>query len=111
MTEHAQSTLEGFAAAREGAQRAIDHADKKSPHWSEQARGFMAGFILQVPHFTSEQVWIAAEKAGIPQPPDRRAWGGVIQGFMKRGLIRKLGVGFSTLKRLHGNHIAVYERV
>lgn len=106
-----QGTLEGFDAAREGAQRAIDHADKESKGWSDQARGFMAGFIVTVPHFTSEEVWIAAEKAGIAQPPDRRAWGGVINGFVKRGLIRKLGTGFSKLARLHGNHIAVYERV
>lgn len=113
MTEH-QGTLDGFAAAKEGAQRAMDHADQVGGGdgtWTDVARGFMAGFIKQRPWFTSEDVWTEAEKAGIPKPPDRRSWGGIINGFTRRGLIRRVGEGYSKLPRLHGNHIAVYERV
>lgn len=101
----------GHALGIEGASRAIEHADRVEQGWSDLARGFMAGFIRQRPYFTSEDVWLAAEAAGIPRPPDRRAWGGIIQGFVNKKLIRKRGTGFSKLPHLHGNHIAVYERV
>ena len=103
MAEHAQGTLDGFALAREGAQRAMDHADQTVTCWSDQARGFMAEFIRAHASFPSEDVWIAAEKAGIPKPPDRRSWGGVINGFTRRRLIRAVGSGFSKLPHLHGN--------
>jgi hypothetical protein len=101
----------GHALGLAGAQQAIEHADRKEEGWSDVARGFMAGFILRRPYFTSEEVWIAAEAAGVPKPPDRRAWGGIINGFVRRNLIRKRGTGYSKLPHLHGNHIAVYERV
>jgi hypothetical protein len=111
MPEHAQGTLDGFALAQEGAQRAMDNADSKTPHWSDQARGFMAEFIKTRASFSSEDIWTEAEKAGVPVPPDRRAWGGVINGFERRNLIRKVGAGYSKLPHLHGNHISVYVRV
>lgn len=111
MTEHAQGTLDGFKAAAEGAQRALDHADAVEANWSDQARGFMDGYIRAHASFSSEDVWTAAEKAGVPVPPDRRSWGGVINGFVSRERIRKVGTGYSKLERLHGNHITVYERL
>lgn len=110
---HPQGTLDGFALAQEGAKAAMDHADKTSDHWSDQARGFMAEFIRAHASFTSEDVWLAAERAGVPVPPDRRSWGGIIRGFSsgKNKVIRRVGEGYSTLPRLHGNHIAVYQRL
>jgi hypothetical protein len=104
-----QGTLLGFDLAREGADRAIVHADGVVPNWSEQARGFMAGYIAQHACFTSEEVWVAAEAAGIPKPPDRRSWGGIINGFSRRGLIKRIGESYSKIPELHGNHIAVYQ--
>lgn len=107
-----QGTLQGFELAREGAQRAMDHADRVNPvdGWSAQARGFMDGFIRTRASFSSEDVWTEAEKAGVPKPPDRRAWGGIIDGFRRRGLIRRVGEGKSKRPELHGNHISVYVR-
>lgn len=103
--------VQGEALAKEGMDRAIEHADRKVDAWSDIARGFLTGFVQQNARFTCEEVWLAAEAAGIPRPPDRRAWGGILRGAAMRGLIQKLPVPEkSIVVHNHGQPVAVYER-
>jgi hypothetical protein len=86
MTEHTQGTLDGFALAQEGAQRAMDTPTARSRALAATRRAASwPSSSSNTRRSRSEDVWIAAEKAGVPKPPDRRAWGGIINGFGAAG--------------------------
>jgi hypothetical protein len=61
----------------EGIATAINNAENQSPGWSEQAFNFL---IEHAPaEFTVETIRLVAESRGIPLPPHKRAWGGIIK--------------------------------
>jgi hypothetical protein len=73
--------------AVDGMNRAVDHADRVEPGWSDQAYEMMEGYALSHFEFMTEEVRVWAYGEGLPQPPDGRAWGAVTSRAVKAGMI------------------------
>lgn len=63
--------------------------------WHWQAQGVVLAFAKDHPSgwLTEEVVAHAGTYALLPQPPDRRAWGSVVSGLARRGLLVRCGFG------------------
>jgi hypothetical protein len=106
--------LDGRALAEEGAQRAVDHADKVADamefgSWSDRAYAILERFAQARVPFRTEQVRQAAYEEGLPVPPDERAWGGVICRAKKEGILRHYGWVSSTGKSSHAHPISLWK--
>lgn len=74
------------------AEQAGAHADVVKPGWmvdAARAVVFFAG--RQSAPWLVEQARRDAEQRGLSAPPDKRAWGAVIQALKRRGLIAMAG--------------------
>lgn len=89
-----QLTLDYGAAQRAaelGMRRAIDHADRIEPGWSEQALIALLHFAARTDQFTAEEARRHVHADGLSLPPDGRAWGAVFKRAAARRHIRKIG--------------------
>lgn len=78
------------AMAREGMQRAVDHADRIEPSWSESATEILRRYAQFTPEFMGEDVRAYAHKIEhLPLPPDPRAWGAVVNSAVRSGIIAR----------------------
>lgn len=83
-----------FARLRrdDGIERAADHAGQA---WQRSARGYLLEFLAirlkRHDQFLAEDVREFAEKRGITDPPDGRAWGHVLRSAARENIIRKVG--------------------
>lgn len=79
----------------QGIKAAVEHADaeQSNPKWSVQAEAYAEMMIGRrgFKPFLMEEIVAAAIRDGIPEPPDRRSWGGIIRALAKRGVVRKMG--------------------
>lgn len=93
----------GWNNSQAGANTALDHADDEVPGWSLDARQYFFDYMTLHPghEFTAETVRRWAEANGLPKPPDRRAWGGVIRGLKRDKVIQFLGYGISPFPESH----------
>lgn len=74
--------------ARDGMLRAIEHADRVEPTWSDRATAILNQYALTNPEFMAEDVRVHAHKfMGLPNPPDPRSWGAVINSAVRHGII------------------------
>jgi len=69
-----------------------DHANAAIEGWADQAIGFVRSFPKDR-FFTNEVAQYARER-GLPEPPDRRAWGGVMIRAKKNLVVRSDGFGY-----------------
>lgn len=101
-----------FEAARQardvGIQRAVEHADRVEPQWSEQAYALALEYAQRHPSFTTEQIREYALARGLPPPPDGRAWGGVLARLAKTGRIQKVGYTPSANRKAHLRPVVVW---
>lgn len=86
---------EGEVLRDAGMQQAIDHAEQETPSWSDLALNMVSDFIDAYPHleFMAEDVRKWSHHKGLPEPPSKRAWGGVIVRAARLDLIVKVGIG------------------
>lgn len=98
--QHDHSTADVFQTPRErrddGMQRAVDHADHVEPTWSTMASDMLAEFLEMTPvaaktGFLTEFFLDFARSRSLPDPPDRRAFGAVMNRAARKGLIVKSG--------------------
>lgn len=77
----------------QGISRSINKADRedKDYNWSGKAFEFLKRFIKLNSKFMTEDIREAA-KGYVPDPPNQRAWGGVIVRAKKEGLIKCIGI-------------------
>ena len=61
--------------------------------WSTLAYLALLEFAAANARFTAEDARLGAHKAGLPLPPDARAWGGVFKRAVRKGLITPDGYG------------------
>lgn len=73
--------------ADDGMMRAADHADAVEEGWSERAYSMLLDYAAEHYEFMGEDVRSWAHSAGLPQPPDGRAWGAVVLRASKAKLI------------------------
>lgn len=96
----------------EGIARAVDHANRVDPDWSEKAYKFLLQFIEN--HngaFMAEDVRSHAALMDFPLPPNNRAWGGIIVRAKVAGLIASAGTRKVKNKKAHCANAAVWIKV
>jgi hypothetical protein len=88
-----------FTAAMEardlGVQRSVEHANAVESEWSGQALGLLRLYVAlrDEPFLTEDfRAWAHAAPQSLPQPPDARAFGAVIQRAAKKHrIIERVG--------------------
>jgi len=97
----------------EGMQRAVDHADRENPSWSDKAMGFLDEYLsrLRSQTFRSEDIRKFAEREGLPIPPDKRAWGSIMTKAAKAGKIKKLGWTTASDPKVHKNPVSLWCKI
>lgn len=94
-----------------GIQRAVDHANEVHEGWSDQAFKFLKAFLLtHRGEFMTEYVRAAASGI-VPEPPSKRAWGGVMTRAKNEGLIRSIGFRSVTNAKAHCTPASVWLKV
>lgn len=81
---------EGCRRRDDGIKRAVTNAENNTPGWKD----FALRYIIDLPpgsEFLAEDVRAIAHADGLPEPPDGRAWGGVIRKARGMGLIEHRG--------------------
>lgn len=78
-----------------GIQQAMDNADYKCEKWTDYAFTFLLNFIKMNSEFMAEEVRLASDGI-IPEPPSKRAWGGIFVRAVKSGIIKRKG--FKSVK-------------
>ncbi len=87
-------TPDELARARrdDGMERAGRHADAEHKDWRDKALGYVRLYaVASTGPFLTEDVRVEAEKDGLPLPPDRRAWGSVLQRAAREGIVTRAG--------------------
>lgn len=80
------------ARADRGISRAIDHAERSIPGWTDMALEALRQWVSkQTDAFTIEQAR-AAIASSVERPPELRSWGAVTRAAKNRGLIVLDGV-------------------
>jgi hypothetical protein len=100
---------------QEAIQMGVDHADvvqiiETGEVWSELASNFLESYILSHDEFMAEDVRNASVGM-VPEPPDQRAWGGIIQKYSKAGIIYRIGYRPMKSPNCHMNPKAVWRRI
>ncbi|CAB4159094.1 hypothetical protein UFOVP708_51 [uncultured Caudovirales phage] len=101
----------GSTAAVAGAEQAAAHADRKNPEplWTDRAYEHFMAVALRGRPFQTEEVRAAAERAGLPKPPDSRAWGQVALRAIRAGRIRRVGYAPVTQAQSHAGPKSVWQ--
>ncbi len=74
-----------------GMRRSRDNADDKVDGWSETAFLFLKEYIqTQDKPFMAEDVR-TSDQCGVPNPPNKRAWGAILVRAAREGLIKRIG--------------------
>ena len=71
-----------------GIDKAVDHANEEIPSWSDKAFAMLVRYSDNQPKpFCATQVRKWAIEQGLPEPPSKLAWGGVMQKASRAGII------------------------
>lgn len=100
-----------FAAARaardRGMQQAIDHANRVDPSWADTVYTYLRVYARTHPSFTTEDVRRAAGDE-VPTPPDKRAWGGVVNRAVRAGVVARSGFVQAKDPKVHCNVVTLW---
>lgn len=103
--------LDAIQERDQGIEQAICHADAVCDNWSERAYAILKEFLqINSNGFLVEDVRLYAERKGLPEPPSKRAWGGVILRASREGLVKKNGYGITRNVRAHGTPASIWIR-
>lgn len=92
---------EARAARDDGIKRAVDHANAVVPSWADQAYALLRDYAMTHAGFTSEDLSAYAIGVGLPIPPDKRAWGGVVGRARRNGVVEPAGYAASKVVQAH----------
>lgn len=94
--------------ADKGIKRAIDHADAVEPGWGELAFDMLCDYLKYGVAFTAPDVRGYSSLRGLPEPPSKRAWGGVFNKAQRNGLISCVGFGTAS-NEMHRQPIRIWQ--
>jgi hypothetical protein len=91
MTE--QLSLDWTPAQRrdDGMRRAVEHADAVEASWSARAHALLLEYAVLHGEWMVEDLRDWTLVHGLPNPPDGRAWGAVVQRAARSGAIVRVG--------------------
>jgi len=92
---------------------AADHADRTVPGWPERAFKILQDFVQARQRgylFTAEEVREYSWLRRLPEPPDRRAWGGILTRACRAGLIERFGYRQHREKSRHRGVSTLWRR-
>lgn len=96
--DNVNNSSEAAKIARdEGIQKAIDSANREVKNWSDVAYGYLLGYIRNHNEFMIEDIRVSSEGL-VPEPPSKRAWGGIAVKAAKNGFIKRKG--FQSVKNV-----------
>jgi hypothetical protein len=84
---------EGNRLKKAGMQLSLFNAEINDPGWKDKALVSLTKFIFKFPdlQFQTEDVRAWAYRNGLPEPPNHRAWGGIISSAKRKGIIAFVG--------------------
>lgn len=97
--------------ANEGIRQAIENA---GPEWRAKATAAFRRFAETHAEFMCEDVRVAAQREGLPPPPDPRAWGHISREAAKKRehggeeIVTIVGYANTKVKPAHAGPRAVY---
>lgn len=104
------SKTEGEKLAAAGAKAAMDHADRKEPSWGNTALAILKTASAARDEFTTDQLRECGRALGLAEPPDARAWGGVIRRAVALGLIEHVRWERAANKSHHSGPVSVWRK-
>lgn len=76
----------------EGMRRAVEHANRVEPEWSDTALRFLNWYAQGAgKSFLVEEVVMKANQYSMAKPPTTKAWGAVVRKAAKQGWLVKDG--------------------
>ena len=81
----------------EGMRRAVEHADRVEPNWSDEALKFLHGWAKggkecgKGPFLIEQVIAVCRQYECLPEPPTTKAWGAVVKRAQKAGWLVKDG--------------------
>lgn len=91
-----------------GIETAVRHANQVHEKWSDQAYKFALDYIKFHTSFQCEDMRLASI-GFVPEPPSKRAFGGVIMHLAKEGKITKIGYSSVDNTKAHMAFAAVWK--
>lgn len=91
----------GAELMKEGMERAVAHAEREEPGWSDRALATLTDYARSHQFFATEGVVSYAKVRGLPPAPDARAWGGVVTRAKRRGIVIEDGYMASANPQAH----------
>lgn len=103
--------MKARAAAQEGIDRAVAHAERDVPGWSDVAYEFIRLHAMQNrgKRFTGYEIVQAALAYGVPKPPTDKAFGGPLQRAARAQVLRKVGGVPDPNPERHGSMVPLWE--
>ena len=97
--------------AQEGIDRAVAHAERDVPGWSDVAYEFIRLHAMQNrgKRFTGYEIVQAALAYGVPKPPTDKAFGGPLQRAARAQVLRKVGGVPDPNPERHGSMVPLWE--
>ena len=102
---------EGAVLRDIGIAKAVAHADRVVNSWSTDALKIVVDYcngLSSGDHVTSEKFRMHAVVGGLQNPPDNRAWGGVMRNAAKMGIITKIGWTTADDPKVHKNPVSLW---
>lgn len=100
--------LSGTALRDKGIEQAHQSVEADTPGWTQSAIKYLELY----PHkeFMAEELRLWAYANGLPKPPHGRAWGAVMVGAVKRGLVVHGGYRAVKNPKAHGTPANVWRK-
>jgi hypothetical protein len=91
-----------------GIKQALDHAEHTHNNWVAIAYNFLLKYAVKHKEFMTEDVREASIHE-VPEPPSKRAWGGVIVAAVKSKIIKRKGYKPTKNPKAHGTPASLWE--
>lgn len=111
--DNKQGILELFSGETlrdEGIETSITHADSIIENWQQTAYQFLLRYVRENKNskFMAEDIRNSSD-GWVPEPPNNRAWGGIIVRAAKAGIIKRIGYKKVKNTKAHCTPAAIWE--
>lgn len=96
----------------QGIQQSLFNAERKDPGWSDKAHLMLATYLQKIGDrpFKTETLSAWAYKCGLKEPPNSKAWGGVMVAAKNKKIIKAIGATAATLPSSHRGYITLWQK-